>query len=199
MPLMVTSFFLAGIIRYTKNKDVNWKDHSFIKGLNSFNYLPKTFQDQTIYEQSLQIARAIIEDNDEFLPYDVTEEYWRDFTNALKKSARSLCYKVPFIVNWKATINNSHIQLFFSLYCGQEISEAFIDDNHLEGCYSFKIYINNKFAAIYVLSSEGVFIKRDDRNIIEKWQGEPIVNIHLKTEDNRIIELTVPNCTLPDF
>lgn len=191
--------FLTGLIRYTKNISINWDDHAFIKSLNCFTYLPQTFRNEGIYELSLLIANAIISDNDELLPYDVTEEYWKAFTFSLKQSAQSISYKVPFIVNWKATKVNGSIQLFYTLECAKKISETFVDENNLGDCYSFSVYINNKFAASYALTHENIFIIRDSRNVLEKWHGEPVVNFYLKTEDNRIIELTAPSSTAPDF
>ena len=191
--------FMVGLIRYVKNISINWNNYSFIKTLDCYNYLPKTFRDDGIFELSLLIANAIITNNDEILPYDVTDDYWNEFTQELKRNARSVSYKVPFVVKWKAVKEKGNIQLFYTLECARKVSESFIHDNNIPDCFSFSIYINNRIAASYRLDTDNVFNSASSNIIFERWNEEPVLSTHIKTDTNAITEITIPNCTAPDL
>lgn len=191
--------FLIGLIKYAKAVTVNWDDLSFINSLNSTSYLPDSFKNENIYNLSLLIARAIVEEDDDLLPYDLSEEEWKDFTNELKQSSKSFSYKVPFKVKWKVKRDNNIIDLHFALECANKISEIYTNEKGLNECNSFTLYCNNKSVVNYARTINNEFVVRRKESLSFKLIDEHIIDIFIKTDTNKIIDITVPNCSVPDL
>ena len=95
------SRFLKGLVRELSmiNYDWNGEDNSIIEQFNCISYLGKAFKNENIYDVAMQIAHAIIMDDNTLLPYDDTDASLAELTKSLKKEytrARScLLYTSP--------------------------------------------------------------------------------------------------------
>ena len=192
--------FLRGLVSYTKSVYINWNDCSFIENLPCTNRLPESFQNEGIYQLSLQIARAIYEEDDELFPYDAKEGDWKGLTDDLKAAPNiQFSHNVPFVLKWKMVKLNDELKLNYNVEFAKKISKAYIEEHHLTICNSFSLYLQNQFIATYVRSMDNEFICREKRFVNFLWKGEPVISLQLKKDNNQIIDTTAPNSFAPDF
>ena len=108
------------------NYDWNICDPSIVERLSCVSYLASSFHNSSIYDVSLQIARAIICEDDDYLPYDSSDKELADLPISLKKEYSSVKRErkaKPLSINWKLRLDNAHIGcLLYNLDIIKEIS-----------------------------------------------------------------------------
>ncbi|MCH4155432.1 MAG: hypothetical protein LKF31_03920 [Muribaculaceae bacterium] len=194
--------FLQAIISELSNRYVDWSDSSLISSLSCITYLPKSFQNEQIFDLSLQIAHAIIESRMDLLPFSTDDERFKDLADCLKKCVRRKS-KSLFSCQWHLKLNNDKSQLYYSISLPKSISSTVV--NIPLTVYTFDIYVSDKFVAKYKrnLYSEEDSISEycmiDNQNHDFLWHGEVMIQVKLILNDNDGKYLTVPNCCPPDF
>lgn len=84
------SRFLLGLVEELSSINIDWDDNNLdlIKNFNCIAYLGKAFKNDNIYDVSLQIAHAIISEEDRWLPYDDADSSLSELTKSLKREYR---------------------------------------------------------------------------------------------------------------
>lgn len=195
--------FLIGLVKEVKAIDVDWNNTDFIYTLPCINYLPISFNNEGIFDLSLQIAHAIIEGRDDLLPYDAQDGEWENLTNELKRESSREKHRVPFIVNWELSKKDSLI-LYYSIDNAKKIDSQTIRKTPLSGCYSFSLYVQDKYVASYrrmneEMNGEYFYLRIDNHCEIFLWKGESVINIQLKGDNENIADITAPRCFAPDL
>lgn len=194
--------FLLGLVKEIKYVNVDWNDANFIENLPCINYLPVSFKNDGIFNLSLQIARAIVEENDYLLPYDATEGEWKGLTTELKQEYSKEKKRASFIVNWELSKKEKFV-LCYSLDNAKKICSQTFSRTNLAGCFSISLYVQDKYIASYrrMTENEGeyYYLRMDNRAEKFEWKGESVINIQLKGDNNEIENITVPRCFAPNF
>ena len=209
--------FLKGLVRELTILNVDWNetDASFVSSLDCVTYLPSSFQNDSIYDISLQVAHAIIEGNNDLLPYDADERALGDLTSSLRNEytrVKSQKHIKPFSISWKLDCGDGqHFSLLYSFDVVKEISSKSLPGVDINNCYSFDVIINNRVVAKYVrlrydkdpdtgeLST--AIYSRINLNVLNSfiWQGEPVIEVKLRCDDDKRLFLSIPGSNAPDF
>lgn len=211
------SRFLSGLIKElsTINFDWNNNDNSIIRQFNCTSYLGKAFQNDNIYDVAMQIAHAIIVDDNHLLPYDDTDASLAELTQSLKKeykrSKQSNYHTRPLSLRWKiVTEEQNKGYLLINMDTVKDISSDSIPGINISTCYSFDIFIAGNLVGKYIRKS----INRDyDGDIINAiytrisvesnkdilWQGEPVIEVKIRCDNDDRIFLTISGCYPPNF
>lgn len=82
------SRFLIGLVEELSLINIDWDDNNLdlIKNFNCIAYLGKAFKNDNIYDVALQIAHAIISEEDRWLPYDDADSSLSELTKSLKRN-----------------------------------------------------------------------------------------------------------------
>ncbi|MBR6104856.1 MAG: hypothetical protein IKP81_07345 [Paludibacteraceae bacterium] len=206
--------FLCSLIHELSSLNVDWDDIDFVSRLNCVQILPNSFKTDSIYAVSLQIARAIIEDREELLPYNnATSTSLKDLTESLKKEHQSIernKTRKPFRINWLLNINEDcSANIYYQLECGKLVSTQSLPGLDIDQNYQFDIYVNQKHIGTYKRAS----IETDDKgNTLSAdyramsiyttpllWKGESFVDVKIIDEDRNELAPTVLNCYTPSF
>lgn len=210
------SRFLRGLVRelYIIGYDWNNKDNSIIQQFCCISYLGKAFKNDNIYDVSMQIAHAIIMDDNTLLPYDDTDASLAELTKSLKKEysrAKRERKARPLSLYWKLyLLNNGQGQLFVNMDVVKDISSDSIPGLNISTCYSFDVFVAGTLVGKYVRKSNN---RDDEGNIINAtytrisvgvskdilWKGEPVVEVKIRCDNDDRIFLTVAGCYPPNF
>ena len=210
------SRFLRGLVRelYIIGYDWNNKDNSIIQQFSCISYLGKAFKNDNIYDVSMQIAHAIIMDDNTLLPYDDTDASLAELTKSLKKEysrAKRERKARPLSLYWKLyLLNNGQGQLFVNMDVVKDISSDSIPGLNISTCYSFDVFVAGTLVGKYVRKSNN---RDDEGNIINAtytrisvgvskdilWKGEPVVEVKIRCDNDDRIFLTVAGCYPPNF
>ena len=106
------SRFLIGLVEELSSINIDWDDNNIdlIKNFNCIAYLGKAFKNDNIYDVSLQIAHAIISEEDRWLPYDDTDSSLSELTKSLKREYRRVKSEhrtKPLSLSWKLRLTSS--------------------------------------------------------------------------------------------
>ena len=209
--------FLKGLVRELTILNVDWNetDASFVSTLGCVAYLPSSFQNDSIYDISLQVAHAIIEGNNDLLPYDADERALGDLTSSLRneyKRAKSQRHVKPFSISWKLDCSDEQdFSLLYSFDVVKEISSKSLPGIDISNCYSFDVIINNRVVAKYVRLryeedpdtgelSTAIYSRINlavSNSFI--WSGEPVIEVKLRCDDDKRLFLSIPGSNTPDF
>ncbi len=209
--------FLKGLVRELTILNVDWNetDSSFVSTLGCVAYLPSSFQNDSIYDISLQVAHAIIEGNNDLLPYDADERALGDLTSSLRneyKRAKSQRHVKPFSISWKLDCGDGQrFTLIYSFDIVKEISSKSLPGIDISNCYSFDVIINNRVVAKYVRLryeedpdtgelSTAIYSRINlavSNSFI--WNGEPVIEVKLRCDDDKRLFLSIPGSNAPDF
>ena len=209
--------FLKGLVRELTILNVDWNetDASFVSSLGCVAHLPSSFQNDSIYDISLQVAHAIIEGNNDLLPYDADERALGDLTSSLRneyKRAKSQRHVKPFSISWKLDCGDGqHFSLLYSFDVVKEISSKSLPGIDISNCYSFDVIINNRVVAKYVRLryeedpdtgelSTAIYSRINlavSNSFI--WNGEPVIEVKLRCDDDKRLFLSIPGSNAPDF
>ena len=209
--------FLGGLVRELSAINYDWNicDPSIVERLSCVSYLASSFHNSSIYDVSLQIARAIICEDDDYLPYDSSDKELADLTISLKKEYSSVKRErkaKPLSINWKLRLDNAHIGcLLYNLDIIKEISSDSIPGLDTATCYKFDVLVSGVPVATYSrLSLE----YDEDPSIVKRaiyrritvgvcndflWNGESMVEVKLRCDNDQRIFLSIPGCYAPDF
>ena len=209
--------FLKGLGRELTILNVDWNetDASFVSSLGCVAHLPSSFQNDSIYDISLQVAHAIIEGNNDLLPYDADERALGDLTSSLRneyKRAKSQRHVKPFSISWKLDCSDEQdFSLLYSFDVVKEISSKSLPGIDISNCYSFDVIINNRVVAKYVRLryeedpdtgelSTAIYSRINlavSNSFI--WSGEPVIEVKLRCDDDKRLFLSIPGSNAPDF
>ena len=210
------SRFLRGLVRELSIISYDWnnKDNSIIQQFSCISYLGKAFKNDNIYDVSMQIAHAIIMDDNTLLPYDDTDASLAELTKSLKKEysrAKRERKARPLSLYWKLyLLNNGQGQLFVNMDVVKDISSDSIPGLNISTCYSFDVFVAGTLVGKYVRKSNN---RDDEGNIINAtytrisvgvskdilWKGEPVVEVKIRCDNDDRIFLTVAGCYPPNF
>jgi len=210
------SRFLRGLVRELSLIGYDWnnEDNSIIQQFSCISYLGKAFKNENIYDVSMQIAHAIIMDDNTLLPYDDTDTSLAELTQSLKKEYTRAKHerKVrPLSLHWKLyTSEDGQGQLFINMDVVKDISSDSIPGLDISSCYSFDVFVAGTLVGKYVRKSNN---RDDEGNIINAtytrisvgvskdilWKGEPVVEVKIRCDNDDRIFLTIAGCYPPNF
>jgi hypothetical protein len=210
------SRFLRGLIRELSIINYDWqdKDISIIRQFNCISYLAPSFKNDNIYDVSIQIAHAIIMHDPESLPYDNTDTDLKDLTTSLSKEytqAKSERHVRPLSLHWRLrTTDNGHGFLYVKMDEVKDISSGSIPELNCSTCDSFDIFVAGYCIGKYHRTTVN---KEEDGKIINAtytrsstggnneipWNGESVVEVKVRCNNDDRIFLTVAGCYPPNF
>lgn len=153
------SRFLIGLVEELSSINIDWDDNNIdlIKNFNCIAYLGKAFKNDNIYDVSLQIAHAIISEEDRWLPYDDTDSSLSELTKSLKREYRRVKSEhrtKPLSLSWKLRLTSSKTaNLFVNLNIVKEISSKSIEGLNYQSCYTFDVFVSGILVGKYVRKS----------------------------------------------
>ena len=210
------SRFLIGLVEELSSINIDWDDNNIdlIKNFNCIAYLGKAFKNDNIYDVSLQIAHAIISEEDRWLPYDDADSSLSELTKSLKKEyhrVKSEHRTKPLSLSWKLRLTSSETaNLFVNLNVVKEISSKSIEGLKYQSCYTFDVFVAGIFVGKYVRKS---LVKDDEEMVIGaiysrmtvgvandiKWNGEPVVEVKIRCDNDDRLFPTVCGSYPPNF
>ena len=211
------SRFLGGLVRELSiiNYDWNICDPSIVERLSCVSYLASSFHNNSIYDVSLQIARAIICEDDDYLPYDSSDKELAELTISLKKEYSSVKRErkiKPLSISWKLRLDDENRGcLLYNLDIIKEISSDSIPGLDISNCYKFDVLI----AGIPVATYSRLSLEYDEDSGSIKyaiyhrstigickdflWDGESMVEVKIRCDNNQRFFISIPGCYAPDF
>ena len=196
------------------NIDWNEADSSMIKQFNCISYLSKSFNNDNIYDVSMQIAQAIIMDDENLLPYDGNDKALAELTESLKathRRAKNQKRVRPLSLHWRlSVVENGAAVLFVNMDVVKDIAASSIPGLNTYECYSFDVFVAGTLVGKYVRKS---YDRDDDGNIIDAvytrittginndivWHGEPVVEVKVRCDNGDRLFLTIAGCYPPNF
>lgn len=210
------SRFLIGLVEELSSINIDWDDNNIdlIKNFNCIAYLGKAFKNDNIYDVSLQIAHAIISEEDRWLPYDDTDSSLSELTKSLKREYRRVKSEhrtKPLSLSWKLRLTSSKTaNLFVNLNIVKEISSKSIEGLNYQSCYTFDVFVSGILVGKYVRKS---LVKDDKGEVIGaiysritvgvandiKWSGEPVVEVKIRCDNDDRLFPTLCGSYPPNF
>lgn len=203
--------FLRSLVHEVSNLNVAF-NAEMIPSMSCISYLPKSFKNNGIYEISIQIAHAIIEDREDMLPYDSNKEgELKELTRSLRKTAtqaqKEQHYK-PLSFLWEAQIKDRELQLYYYLHNTANVSSRNIPGLNPSDTFSFDIFISQQYVATYKRikleeneygEKVGVFHRMnfDQRRFL--WKGESYIELKLISNEGESLFINALNCYPQDF
>lgn len=210
------SRFLIGLVEELSSINIDWDDNNLdlIKNFNCIAYLGKAFKNDNIYDVSLQIAHAIISEEDRWLPYDDADSSLSELTKSLKREYRRVKSEhrtKPLSLSWKLRLTSDETaNLFVNLNVVKEISSKSIEGLDYQSCYTFDVFVAGVFVGKYVRKS---LVKDDIGEVIGaiysritvgvandiKWNGEPVVEVKIRCDNDDRLFPTLCGSYPPNF
>lgn len=210
------SRFLKGLVRELSIINYDWstEDNSIIRQFNCISYLGKAFKNENIYDVSMQIAHAIIMDDNTLLPYDDTDESLAELTHSLKREYSRVQRERrtrPLSLSWKLrTTENGNGYLFINMDVIKDISSNSIPGLNISTCSTFDVFVAGTIVGKYVRKSinRNEFGEEIDATYTRisvgmskdiLWKGEPVVEVKIRCDNDERIFLTISGCYPPNF
>lgn len=210
------SRFLIGLVEELSSINIDWDDNNLdlIKNFNCIAYLGKAFKNDNIYDVSLQIAHAIISEEDRWLPYDDADSSLSELTKSLKREYRRVKSEhrtKPLSLSWKLRLTSDETaNLFVNLNVVKEISSRSIEGLDYQSCYTFDVFVAGILVGKYVRKS---LVKDDEGEVIGaiysrvtvgvandiKWNGEPVVEVKIRCDNDDRLFPTLCGSYPPNF
>ncbi len=210
------SRFLKGLVRELSviNYDWNEEDNSTIQQFSCISYLGKAFKNENIYDVAMQIAHAIIMDDNTLLPYDDTDASFVELTESLKREytrAKIGRRARPLSLHWRLENTSEGVgHLFVNMDVVKDISSDSIPGLNISTCYAFDVFVAGTLVGKYVRKSIN---RNDDGEIVDAtytrisvgiskdilWKGEPIIEVKVRCDNDDRIFLTIAGCYPPNF
>lgn len=202
--------FLKGLVSELSRISVDWEDTGIVPKLDCISNLPVSFRNEDIYALGLQIARAIIEERDDLLPYDSNNVSLLKLTIALRQErerTKRLALHKPLSFKWELGISNDEGgkrgYLRYSLESVRNLYSSSLEGFHADNCYQFDLYVSKRYVATYkrVSSEDGeeVYRRMNTSNISFDWKGEPVIEVKIICDTGESFFITVIGCYPPDF
>ena len=208
--------FLIGLVEELSSINIDWDNNNLdlIKNFNCIAYLGNAFRNDNIYDVSLQIAHAIISEDDRWLPYDDADTSLSDLTQSLKREYRRVKNRrraKPLSLSWKLRMtSNETANLFVNLNVVKEISSESIEGLDYQSCYAFDVFVAGVFVGKYIRKS---LIKDDVGRSVGaiysrvtvgaakdiKWNGEPVVEVKIRCDNDVRLFPTLCGSYPPNF
>lgn len=210
------SRFLKGLIRELSEINYDWnnEDNSIIQQFSCIAYLGKAFKNENIYDVAMQIAHAIIMDDNNLLPYDDTDRSFAQLTKSLKNEysrAKHERRSRPLSLHWKLkTSNDGHGFLFVNLDVVKDISSNSIPGLNISTCSTFDVFVAGTLVGKYVRKSinRNEFGEEIDATYTRisvglskdiLWKGEPVVEVKVRCDNDDRLFLSIAGCYPPNF
>ena len=212
------SAFLRGLVRELSliNYDWNEGDSSIVQELNCISRLARSFQNESIYDISIQIAHAIIMEDNDLLPYDSDDRSLSELTKGLKREyerAKTEGRIKPLTLNWKLSFDadSQLCNLYYSLDPVKEIGSESIPGLSPDSCFAFDVIMAGKVVAKYSRSKmetdydtgtiTRAIYSRINLGVSSPvlWKGEQIVDVKVRCDDGSRLFLVLPGSCPPDF
>lgn len=205
------SIFLNSLVKSVSNLNTELTA-DLVPQLSCVSYLPKSFCNDGIYEISIQIARAIIEDREDLLPYDSSEHGdLQKLTSSLRHTARQAKKersRKPLSISWELQINDGILNLSYYLNNMANIGSDMIQGLDPQGCFSFDVFVSTQYIATY----KRINLEKDEQGQIHgiyhrmnfdqrhfPWKNESYIEVKIIPNDGESIFVSALNCYPPDF
>lgn len=202
--------FLEVLVEELSQINSDWEDTSIIPKLRCYWFLPQSFRNDDIFSLSLQIARAIIEERIDLLPYNSNSGELEELTLALQKKwkeSQKIVRKKSLSIQWELRLIKSETGSIGKIsYCLENVRNLYassIEELRHNECYQFDVYVSKSYVATYkrVSSETGevVYRRMNTTNVKIEWKGEPCVEVKIKTDQEKSFFTTIDGCCPPDF
>lgn len=202
--------FLEGLVEELSQISADWEDTSIIPKLRCYWYLPRSFRNDDIFCLSLQIARAIIEERIDLLPYDSSSSDLEELTQALQKKwkeSQKIVRRKPLSIQWEMRLKPGDCgykgKLEYSLENVRNLYASSLQGFQPYNCYQFDVYVSKSYVATYKRvsseSGEAVYRRMNTTNVKFEWKGEPCIEVKIKTDQDQVFFATIDGCCPPDF
>lgn len=210
------SRFLKGLVKELSSINFDWNnaDSSVIRKFSCISYLGDSFKNENIYDVSIQIARAIIMEENALLPYDDSDKAFAELTDSLKREysrVRGGTRFRPLSLQWRLhLVDDDNACLYILLESIKDLSSESIPGLNITSCYSFDVFVAGVLTGKYVrketrFSDEGqeisavyTRISMDPSSEI-RWNGEPVVEVKIRCDNDDRIFLTIAGSFAPNF
>ena len=190
--------FLGKLIEYTSTYVVNWDNCEFIAELPFLYKLPKSFQNEEIFELCLQISKAIGEDREDLLPFDLNEREWKEITEELKIiKSKDRKQNVNLALRWYFQIHETSA-IYYQVELPKNIPIGYLEEKQII-CNSFQVIANNIQLATYDRGNGENFIIRQNNKKYIAWEEEPVIMLKIRTNTGHVHSFSVPNNLPPEF
>lgn len=203
--------FLTRMIRELSCLNVNWNDVAVVKNLSCSSCLPPTYKNDNIYAVGLQIARAVIEERDDLLPYNTDRVELKDLTDVLKKEhdhIKRLKASCPLAIKWNLEINGLQGVFRYSLENVRTIYSDMIAGLNSADCFQFDLFVSQQYVATYkkvkVDENVAVYKRVNSDNREFQWNGDCVVDVKLICDNGdelfpAVINGCAPNLAFPQM
>lgn len=202
--------FLRGLVRELTNLNTDYSS-DIVPKLDCVGYLPKSFNNSSIYDISVQIAHAIIEGREDLLPYDSQKSDLKDLTNSLRQTVeqtRKDRTRKPLSFLWELMIQNGELKVLYSLNNTTNVSSDTIPGLDPQAVFSFDLFVSKRYIATYKRSAieedeygkkHGIYkrVNSDQQSFL--WKGESFIELKLIPNDGDCLFPTALNCYPPNF
>lgn len=210
------SRFLKGLVKELSSINYDWNnaDSSVIRQFSCVSYLGDSFKNENIYDVSIQIARAIIMEENALLPYDDSDKAFAELTDSLKREysrVRSGSRLRPLSLQWRLhLVDEDKACLYILPEAIKDLSSESIPGLNITSCYSFDVFVAGVLTGKYIrketkFSDEGQAVSAiytrismgPSREI--RWNGEPVVEVKVRCDNDDRIFLTIAGSFAPNF
>lgn len=205
------SVFLKSLVKDMSNLNTEFTA-DIVPKLSCVSYLPKSFCNSSIYEISVQIAHAIIEDREDLLPYDSSKQgELRDLTSSLQRTAKQAKKersRKPLSFTWELVIENGILTMNYYLNNIANIGSDMVQGLNPRECFSFDVFISTQYIATYKRVSleiddyghaQGVYHRMTFNQCHFRWNGESYIELKIIPNEGDCIYASALNCYPPDF
>lgn len=205
------SVFLKSLVKDMSSLNTDFTA-DIVPKLSCVSYLPKSFCNSSIYEISIQIAHAIIEDREDLLPYDSSKKgELKELTSSLQRTAKQAKKersRKPLSFTWELIIDNGILSLYYYLNNIANVGSDMVQGLNPRECFSFDVFISTQYVATYKRvsleddeygHSHGVYHRMSFEQHHFKWNGESYIELKLIPNNGENLFISALNCYPPDF
>lgn len=196
--------YLQHIITHVKKYNTSWDSIEYIE--NNFSYLlPRSFRNEHIYEFTRQIVGAIVYNDENLFPFDLTNERISTIVKNLQRINPQNVQRsnTPIKILWEIVRNNNSIQLFYSIELNKVLDEDWLTNNRIQlnQTFNFRLNVNGKMVAKYVRRNNGNYgldLQLSTREAVEIGKYSNL-SLQFYTREKEVIDFSIPNSSTPDF
>ena len=205
------SVFLKSLVKDMSNLNTEFTA-DIVPKLSCVSYLPKSFCNNSIYEISVQIAHAIIEDREDLLPYDSSKQgELKDLTSSLRQTAKQAQKersRKPLSFTWELVIEKGILTMNYHLNNIANIGSDMVQGLNPRECFSFDVFISRQYIATYKRVSleiddyghaHGVYHRMTFNQRHFRWNGESYIELKIIPNEGDSLFASALNCYPPDF